>query len=273
MRDAPLAIDVWMQHPTKRFIEQPMFDSLRRWMGSGSIVEIPLEFTLAAMEAGGVGMGLLAAWHGPQGALISNEEVAGWVDAHPDKFVGVCSVNLYQPMEAVRAIRHFVIERGFKAVRLVPWLWNLPPNDRRYYPVYTACCDLGVPFLTQIGHTGPLCPSEPGRPIPYLDEVLLDFPGLVIVGGHVGVPWMGEVLSLARKYPNFYIDTSAYKAKRLPPELIEYMHGRGRNKVLFGTNFPMITPQDCLDGLENLELDEESTRLYLRDNATRLFGL
>jgi predicted TIM-barrel fold metal-dependent hydrolase len=121
--------------------------------------------------------------------------------------------------------------------------------------------------------TAGITPFTRHAAIPYLDEVLLDFPGLVIVGGHVGVPWMGEVLSLARKYPNFYIDTSAYKAKRLPPELIEYMHGRGRNKVLFGTNFPMITPQDCLDGLENLELDEESTRLYLRDNATRLFGL
>lgn len=271
--DLPKAIDMWMQHPTKRFIEHPMFDSLRRWVGADNVVEIPLEFTLAAMEAGGVEKGLLAAWRGPQGSLIDNEEVAGWVEAHPDTFVGACTANLYQPMEAVRAIRHYVGERGFKAVRLVPWLWNLPPNDRRYYPVYTACCDLGVPFLTQIGHTGPLCPSEPGRPIPYLDEVLLEFPDLVVVGGHVGVPWMGEVLSLARKYPNFYIDTSAYKVKRLPLELIEYMRGRGRSKVLFGTNFPMITPQDGLAGLEDLGLDEETTRLFLRDNAARILGL
>ena len=273
MSDRPLAIDVWMQHPTKRFIEQPMFDSLRRWMGTENLVEIPLEFTLAAMEAGGVEKGLLAAWWGPQGVLIDNEEVAGWVDAHPDRLVGVCSVNLYRPMEAVKTIRHFVGERGFKAVRIVPWLWNLPPNDRRYYPVFAACCDLGVPFLTQIGHTGPLCPSEPGRPIPYLDEVMLEFPDLVVVGGHVGVPWMGEVFSLLHKLPNFYVDTSAYKCKRLPQELAEYMRGRGRTRVLFGTNFPMITPEACLESLDSLGLDAEGTQLFLRDNAKRLFGL
>jgi predicted TIM-barrel fold metal-dependent hydrolase len=73
--------------------------------------------------------------------------------------------------------------------------------------------ELGVPVCTQIGHTGPLCPSEPGRPIPYLDNVLLDFPDLVVVGGHVGHPWLDEVVSLATKYPNFYVDTSAYAAK------------------------------------------------------------
>lgn len=269
---API-IDVWMQHPTKRFIEHPMFDSLRRWMGADQLVEIPLEFTLAAMAAAGVEKGLLAAWWGPQGALIGNDEVAGWVEAHPDRFAGAVSVNLYRPMDAVRDIRHYVGERGFKAVRIVPWLWNLPPNDRRYYPVYAACCDLGVPFLTQIGHTGPLCPSEPGRPIPYLDEVLLEFPDLVVVGGHVGVPWLGEVLSLARKYPNFYVDTSAYKASRLPEELVAYMRGRGRTRVMFGSNFPMITPEACLEGMENLGLDAEAERLFLHGNAARVFGL
>jgi predicted TIM-barrel fold metal-dependent hydrolase len=70
----------------------------------------------------------------------------------------------------------------------VPWLWNLPPNDRRYYPLYAECCELDIPFCTQVGHTGPLQPSEPGRPIPYLEEVALDFPDLKIVCGHIGFP-------------------------------------------------------------------------------------
>jgi hypothetical protein len=131
---------------------------------------------------------------------------------------------------------------GFVGLRIVPWLWNLPPNDRRYYPVYVACVELGVPFCTQIGHTGPLCPSEPGPPIPYLDDVLLEFPDLVVVGGHVGYPWIDEVISLATKYPNFYVDTSAYAVHRLPAALVDYMRGRGRTRVLFGTNYPMLTP-------------------------------
>ena len=77
-----------------------------------------------------------------------------------------------------------------------------------------------------MGHTGPLCPSEPGRPIPYLDHVALEFPELRIVGGHIGFPWTAEMISLATKYPNVHIDTSAYKASRYPTELLDYMRAR-----------------------------------------------
>ena len=89
-------------------------------------------------------------------------------------------------MGAVREIRRVVDGKRIVGVRLVPWLWDLPPNDRRYYPVYAACIETGVPFCTQIGHTGPLKRSETGRMLPYLEDVMLDFPELVVVGGHVG---------------------------------------------------------------------------------------
>ena len=266
-------VDAWMQHPTPRFIAQPFLDSLRRWLGSDQITEIPLEFTLAGMESAGVTQGLAAAWHGPMGALITNDEVADFVARSNGRLVGVAGVDLYRPMEAVRELRRCVKTLGFKALRVVPWLWNLPPNDRRYYPLYAECCELGIPFCTQIGHTGPLCPSEPGRPIPYLDEVALEFPDLVIVGGHVGFPWMNEVLSLAMKYPNFYIDTSAYKPSRYPAELVQYMRGRGRKKVLFGTNFPMLSPAVCLAEVDQLALDDEARGLFLAGNAQRIFRL
>jgi len=157
------------------------------------------------------------------------------------------------------------------AVRVVPWLWNLPPNDRRYAPVYVACVETGLPLCTQIGHTGPLCPSEPGRPIPYLDEVLLDYPELVVVGGHVGYPWIDEVLSLAMKYPNFHVDTSAYAVHRLPAPLVDYMRGPGRSRVLFGTNWPMLSPRRALAQLDALDLDDEARALFLGGNAERLF--
>ena len=101
--------------------------------------------------------------------------------------------------------------------------------------------------MTQVGHTGPLRTSETGRPIPYLDDVALEFPELVIVGGHIGYPWTAEMISLATKYPNVYIDTSAYVARRYPAELVEYMRGHGRRKVLFGTNYPMVTPKRALE--------------------------
>jgi uncharacterized protein len=266
-------IDAWMQHPTPQFIMHPMFESLRRWMGGAIPTEIPPEFTIAAMDAAGVSRGIVCAWHGPQGPLISNDEVATLAKRFPDRFVGIASVNLYRPMEAVRELRRCVRELGFRGLRVLPWLWNLPPNDRRYYPLYAECVELGIPFCLQVGHTGPMCPSEPGRPIPYLDEVALDFPELTIVGGHIGYPWTVEMITLATKYPNVHIDTSAYKAKRYPAELIEYMRRNGKRKVLFGSNYPMLTPQMALEGIGALNLDEETARLFFHDNAQRVFGL
>jgi predicted TIM-barrel fold metal-dependent hydrolase len=269
-----MIIDAWMQHPTPRFAGHPMFASLMRWTGQEPPAEpVPVEMTLAAMDAAGVGMGVLSAWHGPDGALISNEEVAAITRAHPTRFVGLASVDLHQPMNAVRELRRCVKELGFKGLRMLPWLWGLPPNDRRYYPLYAECVELGVPFCTQVGHTGPLRTSETGRPIPYLDDVALDFPELVVVAGHIGYPWTEEMIALARKYPNVFIDTSAYTAKRYPPELVRYVKGGGRKKVLFGSNFPMILPGTALADLGALGLEDDARAMFLTENARRVFRL
>lgn len=283
-------IDAWVQHPTARLVSDRMFESLFRWMRTSSAggseaappggdqlaamaAALPLSFTRDLLDRAGVGRALMTAWWGPRGPLISNDEVAACVAALPDRLVGVAAVDLERPMEAVRELRRAVTTLGFKAVRMLPWLWDRPPDDRRYYPIYAACVDLGVPFCTQVGHTGPLMPSEPGRPIPYLDRVALDFPELVIVGGHIGYPWTEEMIALCRKYPNVYIDTSAYKPRRYPPALVDYLRGRGRHKVLFGSNAPMITPRACLAQLDDLDLDPEARRLFLHDNAQRVFKL
>ncbi|EST19096.1 amidohydrolase family protein [Streptomyces roseochromogenus] len=132
----------------------------------------------------------------------------------------------------------------------MPWLWQLPPTDRLYYPLHAACVDLGIPFCTQVGHTGPLRPSETGRPIPCIDQVALDFPELTIVCGHIGCPRTTEMIAVADKHANVYIDTSAYTARRYPRELVDYLRGRGRGKV-----------------------DEEATELFLSGNARRVFSL
>lgn len=267
-----MIVDAWMQHPSASFLEHPMFDSLKRWSG-GTLTTPTLEDTLAAMDAGGVTTGLLAAWWGPQGPMIANEEVAKTVQAHPERFAGVASVDLRRPMKAVDELKRCVEDRGFRALRIIPWLWELPPDDRRYYPLYAACVELGIPFCLQVGHTGPLQPSEPGRPIPYLDNVALDFPELTIVGGHIGWPWTNEMIALATKYPNVYIDTSAYTVERYPPELIAYLKSHGRRKVLFGSNYPAWPPAHCLAKLDALALDEQTKELFLSGNARRVFGL
>jgi predicted TIM-barrel fold metal-dependent hydrolase len=252
-------IDAWMQHPTLRFLRDDMFATLRRWTGQQIPDDEPsIDLTVSLMDQAGVDHGLLCAWHGPAGPRISNDEAAAFVARHPDRFSGVASVDLRRPVEAVRELRRAARELGFRALRVVPWLWELPPNDRRYYPLYAECVELGVPFLTQVGHTGPLRTSETGRPIPYLDDVALDFPELTIVAGHIGHPWTAEMIALATKYPNVFIDTSAYAVHRLPAPLVEFMRGRGRSRVLFGTNWPMLSPERCLEQLATLGLDNRN---------------
>jgi predicted TIM-barrel fold metal-dependent hydrolase len=267
-------VDAWMQHPGPEFIGDPMFDSLRRWKSNEwSEGAQPVEATVAAMDEGGIAVGMLCAWWGPNGPLIANDEVAKVCATYPERFVGVASVDLHRPLEAVRELRRCVRELGFKALRVLPWLWGLPPDDRRYYPLYAECCELDIAFCTQVGHAGPLRSSEPGRPIPYLDNVALEFPELRIVGGHVGVPWLGEVISLCTKYPNVYVDTSAYTVGRYPPELVAYLKTHGRKKVLFGSNHPFWPARDCLVGLDDLGLDETTRQLFLAGNTQRVFRL
>ncbi|MCX7892814.1 MAG: amidohydrolase family protein [Burkholderiales bacterium] len=274
-----MIVDAWMQHPSPAMLADPMFESLRRWTrgdrdgsatGAGSL---PLAATLAAMDAGGVSVALASAWFGPQGAMISNDEVAACVRASRGRLFGVGSVDLARPMAAVREIRRCVRELGFKAIRALPWLWELPPTHARFYPIYAECCELGVPFCTQVGHTGPLKPSEFGRPIPYIDQVAIDFPELVIVGGHIGYPWTEEMIAVCTKHPNVHIDTSAYTVKRYPPALVDYLKDHGRTKVLFGTNWPMIAPQKALQGLDALGLDDEARSAFLAGNAARVYRL
>lgn len=267
-------IDAWMQHPTKRHINHPMFDSLKRWTKqSYSPIEPPLEATIAAMDEAGVAKGLICSWQNAHEVLISNEEVASFIDKYPDRFVGIASVPLNKPMKAIKELRTWVKDFGFKGLRIIQWLWNLPPTHAYYYPLFVECIHLDIPVCFQVGHTGPLMPSEVGRPIPYIDQVALDFPELKIVCGHIGYPWTTEMIAVATKHPNVYIDTSAYSANRYPSELVDYMKHHGQNKVLFGTNFPMITPAKCLAALPTLGLSKTIQDKFLFQNVERIFRL
>jgi predicted TIM-barrel fold metal-dependent hydrolase len=268
-----MIIDAWGQHPTLRHGQDPIFDSLRRWSKIAAPAEqLPVAATIAAMDRAGVGKMLISAWVAPRNIMISNDEVASFVAEAPDRLIGVGSVDISRPVEAVLEVRRCVRDLGFKAIRVLPWLWEVPPTDRRFYPVYVACVEEAVPFCTQIGHTGPLMPSEVGRPI-YLDQVALDFPDLVLVGGHIGYPWTDEAIAVATKHENVYIDTSAYIVKRYPQPLLDYLRGHGSAKVMFGTNYPMILPEKALVGVEEIGLTDPNLKMFLGGTAARVFRL
>lgn len=268
-----MIIDAWAQHPTLRHIKDPVFDSLRRWSKEDvPKEEIPLEFTIQSMDEANVSKSLISAWVAPNVVMISNDEVAAFVAKYPERLIGVGSVDISKPVQAVAEVKRCVNELGFKAIRVLPWIWELPPTNRLFYPIYAACCDANIPFCTQIGHTGPLMSSEVGRPI-YIDRVALDFPELTIVGGHIGYPWTEEAIAVATKHKNVYIDTSAFTIKRYPPEIVRYLKTNGKEKVLFGTNYPMITPKQALKDIDKLDLESDTKKKFLFKNAKKVFKI
>jgi predicted TIM-barrel fold metal-dependent hydrolase len=112
-----------------------------------------------------------------------------------------------------------------------------------------------------------------GGSFPISRKCCSNFPELVVVAGHVGFPWIDELVTLTVKFQNFYVDTSAYALHRLPPAFVAWMKGIGKSRVMFGTNWPMLSPRRCLEGLSGLGLSDEQTEDFLSGNARRVFKL
>ncbi|MBI4750397.1 MAG: amidohydrolase [Acidobacteria bacterium] len=276
MTQNQLIIDAWAQPLTRQSAEKmPEVTRLFQQSGSAKLLETGLtaEQIVMAMDRAGIQTLMLSAWHRPGQWIYHNDEIAEMIHQFPDRFCGVAAVNLEKPVQAVRELERAVKELGFKALRVVPWLWNRPPNDKFYFPLYVKCIELDIPFCTQVGHTGPLMPSETGRPVPYLDEVALTFPELKIVAGHIGFPWTDEMIGVAWKHENVFIDTSAYLPRYYPPQLLQYMKTYGQDKVLFGTNFPQLSLEKCVQQVQELGLSVEIQAKFFAENARRVFKL
>ena len=240
--------------------------------------EMGPEELIQEMDAAGVDHVMLSAF-GYQGLdLANNQEVSEWVAKHPDRFTGVGTVDPRgKPMDVLREIEQMAKGLGLRALRLEPYAYGdgtvgAPPNQKMYWPVYAKCVELGLPVCLQVGHTGPLLPSEAGRPI-YLDEVALAFPELVIIGCHLGQPWHEEMMILAWKHPNVYVETSARTPKHWPRSFVKFAGSYGQDKVLWATDFPLLTFEDTLRELRELGLPETAYRKIVRENAIRAFGL
>lgn len=276
MTQNQLIIDAWAQPLTRQSAEKmPEVARLFQQSGSAKLLETGLtaEQIVIAMDRAGIQTLMLSAWHRPGQWIYHNDDIAEMIHQFPDRFCGVAAVNLEKPVQAVRELERAVKELGFKALRVVPWLWNRPPNDKFYFPLYVKCIELDIAFCTQVGHTGPLMPSETGRPVPYLDEVALIFPELKIVAGHIGFPWTDEMIGVAWKHENVFIDTSAYLPRYYPPQLLQYMKTYGQDKVLFGTNFPQLSLEKCVQQVQELGLSAEIQAKFFAENARRVFKL
>ncbi len=199
------------------------------------------------------------------------EEVIETAALYPDRLYGLCGINPMKGVAGVKALEKLVKEHGFKGLHLHPHGFGLPPDHAYYFPYYAKCEELGVAAVISMGHTLDFMPIEHGRPY-HLDKIALYFPNLAIVCAHTGWPWVEEAIALAWKHPNVFIGTSAYAPKYWPPELVKFINSRGQDKVMWGTDYPLIDHRESLEQVRALGLKPLAEAKLLRENAARVFG-
>ncbi|KQX14825.1 4-hydroxyphenyl-beta-ketoacyl-CoA hydrolase [Streptomyces sp. Root431] len=210
---------------------------------------------------------------------LSSEEIAAAAAEHPDVLVPFGSVDPHRP-DAVARARALVLDHGVRGFKFHPSLQAFAPNEREHYPLYAALQELGVPALFHTGQTGIGAGLPGGRGIKLrysdpmlLDDVAADFPGLTIILAHPSVPWQDEAISIATHKANVHIDLSGWSPKYFPPQLVRAAGSFLRHKVLFGSDFPVVTPDRWLADFDALDIKPEVRPLILKENAARLLNL
>jgi predicted TIM-barrel fold metal-dependent hydrolase len=210
---------------------------------------------------------------------IGNEEVAGECAKHPDVLIPFASLDPHRGQAAVRQAHRLAADHNIRGFKFHPSLQAFHPNDPMAYPLYAAIEELGLPAVFHTGQTGigAGVPGGGGIRLKYsnpldVDDVAADFPGMPIVLAHPSFPWQDEALAVATHKPNVYIDLSGWSPKYFPPQLVRYANTLLKHKVLFGSDFPVITPDRWLADFEQLDIKPEVRPLILKENAARLLG-
>ncbi|MFD9726472.1 amidohydrolase family protein [Streptomyces sp. NPDC059072] len=211
---------------------------------------------------------------------ISNEEIAESCAAHADALIPFASVDPHKGRAGVREARRLVEEYGVRGFKFHPSIQAFSPDDRLAYPLYEAIEELGVPALFHTGQTGigAGVPGGGGIRLKYsnpmaVDDVAVDFPELRIVLAHPSFPWQDEALAVATHKPHVHIDLSGWSPKYFPPQLVRYANTLLKDKVLFGSDYPVITPDRWLADFAALDIKPEVRPKILKENAARLLGL
>jgi len=226
----------------------------------------PLAHTLALMDHHGIDKALIGA---------GSEQQLTALKQHPDRFLPSISVDPNEGMKAVEEIVKTYETVGLKALAGFPAGYNpqVPINDKRWYPVYAKCCELGIPVFMCSGVPGPRVPMACQK-VELLDEVCWFFPELTIVMRHGAEPWQDLAVKLMIKWPNLYYSTSAFAPRYYPKAIIDYANSRGGDKVVYGGYFPMgLTLDRIFSELPNVPFKDDVWPKFLRENAARVLKL
>jgi predicted TIM-barrel fold metal-dependent hydrolase len=211
---------------------------------------------------------------------VPNEEVAAIAAANSDVLIPFASVDPARGRAGVEEAQRLIAEHGVRGFKFHPNIQGFFPNDRMAYPLYEVIAEAGLPALFHTGHSG-IGSGLPGgggirlkysQPI-HVDDVAVDFPELTIVLAHPSFPWTDEAISMAMHKPQVFIDLSGWSPKYFPPQLVQYANTVLKRQVLFGSDYPMISPDRWLADFEQAGFRDEVRPLVLKENAVRLLGL
>jgi hypothetical protein len=211
---------------------------------------------------------------------ITNEEIAELAHQHSDVAIPFASINPHRGAEGVRMAKRLINDYKVKGFKFHPSVQEFFPNDRMAYPLYEVIAEAKLPALFHTGQTGVGAGTRGGAGIRLkyshpmlLDDVAVDFPDMPIILAHPSFPWQEEALSVATHKPQVYIDLSGWSPKYFPPILVQYANSLLKDKILFGSDYPVMSPERWMADFDKLAIKPEVRPLILKDNAAKLLKL
>jgi len=281
IRAIDTVVNIWTSEALAGRPDRSAFYSDKIGVDSPTMAGISLETMIERMDAAGIERAFLIAakvgtkWH-PACYHVPYELVAAAVKRYPKRFHGIAGLDPTEGMDGVRALERAVKDLGFIGAHFYPHWYELPPDHARWYPFYAKCVELDIPVQLQVGQSliydARLPRRSVGRPIA-LDAVACDFPELRIVGIHIGIPWTDEMIAMAWKHANVFIAADAHSPRYWPEQFVRYIDSYGQDKVMFGTDFPVLSFERTRSEVEALGLRPGPKRKFLRDNALRIYRL
>lgn len=263
-------VDIWVNLITgtgaQDFLGQEQFANIPGYLGSSTTDGIGVDGLLAVMDELGVATGIFCT--GLDGSAEQALEVA---DAYPGRFLVAAGLtNPEHPTRNMRRIRTLAEHPRFSMVRVMPLANQVPITDPRHYPAFSICEELAIPMGINVGVPGPRVRSRVQHP-ELLEDVLIDFPDLVVIGAHMGHPYEELLMNYMRKWPNLYLSCTAYAPRYMDPNLLTFMNTSAyRGRVLWGSDEPWFPMRRSLTEARALPLDDDAMAQFLGGTARHL---
>ena len=267
-------VDLWVNALTGKaaqaFLSQPGNEGIPDLLGGDLSAATTLKQLLATMDACNVDIGVVSLG-------LSSEETAPMLDhlgQHQDRLRASLVVDRPdRPVKQCRLLREYSAHPAVALVRVTPLVHQYPLNDKLYYPIYELCVELNLPVSINVGIPGPRVRSACQNP-ELLEDVLIDFKGITVIGAHMGHPYEALLMQYMLKWPDLYLSNSAYSAKYMDPALVAFMDSkRGLGRVLFASDHPFLPMEKAVAAARDLPLSDAAAQEFLGGTASRLLKL